>query len=140
MNRIAVFLSMATMLVALSAPLSAQSVTLKANVPFEFTVSGHSMPAGDYTVASVGGRLTIRVSGGHSDVTALVNYAETKPTGRSGKSLLIFHRVGDQYFLSSVVSGSSASSLDLPVSRTEKELAKTASLGDYETVAILASL
>ena len=136
MKRIAVFLSMATMLVALSAPLPAQSVTLKANVPFEFTVSGQSMPAGEYTIAAVSAGLpTIRISSADSGVLAVVNRGDYE---RTGKSMLIFHRYGDQYFLSRIVSGQTA--MELPASRNEKELSKTASLGNYETVAILASL
>ena len=136
MKRIAVFLSMATMLVALSAPLPAQSVTLKANVPFEFTVSGQSMPAGEYTIAAVSAGLpTIRISSADSGVLAVVNRGDYE---RTGKSMLIFHPYGDQYFLSRIVSGQTA--MELPASRNEKELQKTASLGNYETVAVLASL
>ena len=136
MKKIIVFLSMATMLVALSAPLSAQSLTLKANVPFEFTVSGQSMPAGEYTIAAVSAGLpTIRISNADSGVLAVANRSDNE---RSGKSTLIFHRYGDQYFLSRIVSGQTA--MELPASRNEKELQKTASLGNYETVAVLASL
>jgi len=139
MKRFIVFLSMATMLVALGAPLSAQSLNLKANVPFEFMVSGQSMPAGDYTVAPVTtlGSTIIRISNAESGVLAVVNRGDSE---RTGKSALIFHRYGDQYFLSRIVNGGGATAMELPVSRNEKESAKTASLGRYETVTILASL
>ena len=98
--------------------------------------------AGDITVASAGafGASTIRISDSHSSMVTLVNRGDTKPSERTGKAVLIFHRVGDQYFLSRIVSGRSSDSLELPASRNEKELSKTASLGNYETVAILASL
>ena len=136
MKRFIVFLSMATMLVALGAPLSAQSLNLKANVPFEFMVSGQSLPAGEYTVAPLTfGSATFRISSGNSGVLATVNRSDSK---RTGESVLIFHRYGDQYFLARIVNGDRA--VELPASRNEKEAAKTASLGHYETVTILASL
>jgi len=138
MKKFIVFLSMATMLVALGAPLSAQSLTLKANVPFEFTVSGQSMPAGEYTVAPLTfGSAAISISSVNSGVLATVIRGDS---GRTGESKLIFHRYGDQYFLARIVNGDRATAMVLPVSRNEKESAKTASLGHYETVTILASL
>jgi len=136
MKRFIVFLSMATMLVALGAPLSAQSLNLKANVPFEFMVSGQSLPAGEYTVAPLTfGSAAFRISTGSSGVLVTVNRADSE---RTGESKLIFHQYGDQYFLARIVSGDRA--VELPASRNEKELNKTASLGNYETVTILARL
>jgi hypothetical protein len=57
---------------------------------------------------------------------------------RTGESLLIFHRYGDQYFLSSIVDGSLNTGVEIPTSRIEKELSKTASLQKFETIAVLA--
>ena len=38
------------LVLALSAPLAAQSTRLSANIPFEFTVAGKTIPAGEYTI------------------------------------------------------------------------------------------
>ena len=46
-------LSMAALAVVLASPLSAQNLTLKVSVPFDFSVGGHTLPAGDYLVSTV---------------------------------------------------------------------------------------
>jgi hypothetical protein len=68
----------------------------------------------------------------------LANNAGASSQEQAGQALLIFHRYGDQYFLSRIVDGSRNTGLELPTSRTEKELSKTASLDRFETVAVLA--
>jgi hypothetical protein len=139
MKRFIGFLSLAALVVALAAPLAAQTMRVTASVPFEFMVASRSMPAGDYTVGSVfpetGG--AIRVFSGNSGVVSLVTSFNTNPNERTGQALLIFHRYGDQYFLSRIVDGSRGAGLELPVTRTERELSETA-MGEFETVAILA--
>jgi hypothetical protein len=134
------FLSVATLGVALAASLAAQTVSITASVPFEFMVAGRSMPAGDYTVGSVFPETgsAIHVSNGNSNVVSLVIRSNTNSNERTGQVSLIFHRYGDQYFLSRIVDGSRGARLELPVSRTEKELSKTANLEKFETVAVLA--
>lgn len=140
MKRLIGFLSAATLGLVLAASLAAQTVNITASVPFEFMVAGSSMPAGDYTIGSVfpetGG--AIRVFNGNSGVVSLVMRSNTNPDERTGQVSLVFNRYGDQYFLSSIVDGSRGARLELPVSRTEKELSKTASIERFETVAVLA--
>ena len=45
---------------------------------------------------------------------------------------------GDQYFLARVVDGYRSTGVEIPTSRTERELSKTASIEQFETVAVLA--
>jgi hypothetical protein len=140
MKRLIGFLSVSTLAVALAAPLAAQTIRVTANVPFEFMVAGRSMPAGDYTAGSFGSNISdaIQVSNGNTSVLALGMHSSTTAQEQTGQALMIFHRYGDQYFLSRIVDGSRNSGLELPVSRTEKELSKTASLEKFETISVLA--
>jgi hypothetical protein len=55
-----------------------------------------------------------------------------------GKAFLTFHRYGGDYFLAEIWDGSTAAGRSVPMSRTERERAKSASLGKPEIVMILA--
>jgi hypothetical protein len=140
MKRLIGFLSVATLAVVLAAPLPAQEFRVTATVPFEFMVSGRSMPAGDYMVQRAGSIASgaIQVSGANGSVVALAQSAGVGQNEKPGQALLIFHRYGDQYFLSRISDGNRDTGVEIPTSSTEKELAKTASLLKFETVAILA--
>jgi hypothetical protein len=137
-KRLIGFLSVATLAVVLAAPLGAQTFRVTGSVPVEFMVGGRSMPAGDYTVARVGGTDAIKVSDGNTSALSWASNASLGPMERTGQTLLIFHRYGDQYFLSRIVDGSRDACVELPPSRNEKELSKTASIERFETVAVLA--
>jgi len=55
--------SISTLVVALAAPLMAQTLMLKANVPFEFTIGNKVLPAGEYLVKSDAGSSTVLLQG-----------------------------------------------------------------------------
>jgi hypothetical protein len=140
MKRLIGFLPVATLAVVLAAPLAAQTMRVSASVPFEFMLAGRSMPAGEYTVQPLGslGDAAIRVSSANASVVSLTINGSVSPRERTGQALLIFHRYGDQYFLARIVDGYRDTGVEIPTSRTEKELSKSASLERFETVGILA--
>jgi hypothetical protein len=139
MKRVLGFLSVVAVTFVLTAPLSAQTFKLSASVPFEFTVAGRSMPAGDYSIDAGSSPMgAVRVSSGNEGVYFLAIRDTASQKERTGQSLLLFHRYGDRYFLSSIVDGSLNTGVEIPTSRIEKELSKTASLQKFETVAVLA--
>ena len=112
MNRTVVkgFITSALLVMAIIvAGVSAQAQTLQyklnVDIPFDFTVSGQKLPAGKYSVgraheASGDSVLQVRSTDGHSTANRfsipVVNF-RTK-----SRAELIFHRYGDQYFLSEV--------------------------------------
>ncbi len=124
-------------------PASAQSTTLKANIPFEFSAGTSVMPAGDYTVKGSWSSTRVLV---RSDDSSAAEYltaqaGQTAPGASDRNSKLIFHRVGDQYFLRQIVNGSLSMVRDIPLSTTERELAGSVDTAKaYETVVILARL
>ena len=130
---------MAALAVVLAAPVSAQTLTLKASVPFDFVVGGHTLLAGTYVVSSEGslGVLAIRnESGGVAPTFIISNAVYGELDSSSGT--LTFNRYGGDYFLARIWDGSQATGRAIPMSRNEREKAKSASLGKPEVVTILA--
>lgn len=86
----------------------------KVHVPFSFTVNNVTLPAGTYTIGSELGRpaqLIIRDE--TNSVKAIeVGLSTTITPGKPGS--LIFHRFGDQYFLSEIHFSSTTSGIFLP--------------------------
>jgi hypothetical protein len=100
-----------TMLLTVSAVAVLGSTSLRAqtrataNIPFEFTAQNTTLPAGSYTMerlsqSSQSGVLLIRNVETHKAITMLApgNVSEYK----GDKSVVLFHRIGDRYFLAEV--------------------------------------
>ncbi|HEX8502546.1 MAG TPA: hypothetical protein VF659_18330 [Pyrinomonadaceae bacterium] len=82
-------------------PAYAKSVDgARAHVPFDFYVGERLAPAGEYGVRSLtGDDTTLRICNGRQGNTVLTNSASERGVGRSR---LVFHKYGDQYFLAAV--------------------------------------
>jgi len=94
-------------IVALSALANAQTLgsRLKANIPFDFTVSGKKFAAGQYSIVrlnlSAGDQiLSISSVDDHTRAFPLTIPVDTRVA--KDKSTLVFHRYGDEYFLAQV--------------------------------------
>jgi hypothetical protein len=95
---------------------------LQANVPFNFIVAGKTLPAGEYTVHSLGTIQRVLLIRG-SDMSQMVvvnSCASAKP---SDTAKLVFHRYGDRYFLSQIWTAGNSSGAELPPSTRESEIA-----------------
>ncbi len=141
-NTVLSFLALSTLFTALAVPVCAQKqVSLKGDIPFEFVVGNTTMPAGEYTIKAGGdgSRLAVvRIQS--ADYQTSVNVLSVSAyTGKNqGESKLVFHRYGSQYFLSQIWSSGRSEGRQLPGSRTERELVKSASAGPSQTVILLA--
>lgn len=93
---------------------------MSVSIPFDFAVSGKTLPAGEYYVqrSAEGARVVTTIS--NRDKTRAVYLPQTHPVQTNkvqSESKLVFNKYGDQFFLSQVwISGRSAGD----------ELAKTA--------------
>ena len=109
---------------AAAAAVYAQTETLTADVPFQFYVGSRLMPQGSYRVEqNADGHVAwVRATGQKAvqPVTAfaVIGNKTTEP------ARLVFHRYGDEYFLTQIWSGSSSLGMQLGVSAREKELAQ----------------
>lgn len=112
------------LLAASSYAQSGQQYTV--TIPFNFCVSGKTLPPGQYTVGrstqnSAEG-LAIRGTDGHAGAFALTRGIQTGEIQEQSK--LVFRRYGDQYFLGEVWISGRSTGRELPSSRTERELAR----------------
>ena len=139
MKKVLGCLSMAALAFVLAAPVSAQTITLKASVPFDFVVGGRTLPAGDYVVRTVSnsGILAVENVSAGGNFTYITSIAADGPLDTDG-AFLTFNRYGGDYFLAKIWDGSMAAGRSIPMSRTEQERAKSASLGKLEVVMVLA--
>lgn len=106
-----------------SAMLAVAQDAIRVEVPFDFHVSGRSLPAGTYTVRRVfeldPALLRITGAAGQPPVSFVVNSQSLRQTGSS----LSFLRYGDSYVLSGVTTASGK--FVLPLSRAERMTAST---------------
>ena len=129
---------------ATAAASNAQSSNqIVANIPFEFTVGGQSLPAGQYAVRaanSQGNALIVQSDDAKSSAMRLTN--PIRPNKTNEQARLVFHRYGERYFLAEVWSGSDGAGRQLLKSREERAIERESTLaqGSYETIEVLAAL
>ena len=108
-----------TVLVGL--PLYAQSLALRVNIPFEFSAGQHTLPAGTYIVEKRGDVLLI--SDGKSNIATILSNG-TRNKAYKMESMVVFHRYGDQRFLTEVRWSESPAARALMETSAERRLAK----------------
>jgi hypothetical protein len=95
---------------------SAQERAVKADVPFDFTVGNKLVPAGTYTI-SAGSYGVIEIRNRDAHVAML---SRTYPDDKQSKTAkLVFHKYGDQYFLSEILCASADMNMAVPTSKAE---------------------
>jgi hypothetical protein len=114
--------------VASSSVAQAQIIgNLKSDIPFSFYVRNRLMPAGDYTIAELNpgsGLMEIRSADGKSAAVFLTIGKQEKDT--QTPSELIFHKYGDNVFLSEIVEQGEIDGAQVVKSKMEKRLEKAA--------------
>ena len=127
----------AALLVAaiITAGASAQAQTLQykltVDIPFDFSVSGQKLPAGKYWVSraqeSIGDTVVQFQS---TDLHSVANrFSVPIVTFKSKKrGQLVFHRYGDQYFLSEVWPAGGGTGRAFLKTRAERELERSAGI------------
>ena len=113
----------------------AQSIMLKANIPFDFVVGEKRLPSGQYHVKSLNPVLT-QIESKDARSTAIVLTTGMQAAKISDVGKLVFNRYGDQYFLSKIWVPSSNSGRELPKSHLEREVAQRFSNGGTTVIAI----
>src|SRR5688500_18496185 len=81
--------------------LHAQTLNLRASIPFNFRMGNVLMPGGDYDIYHSGSMIRVRNENG--EVTGAISL--TLPTSRTGKGELAsleFNRYDDTYFLTKI--------------------------------------
>jgi len=122
-------LLMMTIVAGVSAQAQSLQYRLTANIPFDFTVGEKKLPAGKYSVRraqETSGDKVLQISG--TDGSVIVNrfsipVVTFKPKNQGS---LVFHRYGDDYFLSQIWPAGASTGRALPKSHAERELERNA--------------
>jgi hypothetical protein len=93
---------------------------VKADVPFAFTVGNTQLPAGCYEISSAQTDSTIMLRNCDTGKAVLSHVRPEYP--RDTKSEMVFHRLGNQYFLSEIWGAAGNAEVTLPASKQEQEL------------------
>lgn len=125
----AALLVMAIIVAGVSAQAQTLQYRLTADIPFEFSLSSQKLPAGTYSISrayeSTGDAvLQIRSTNGNSIATRFSIPIVTFNPKRRG--VLIFHRYGEQYFLSEVWPAGGGTGRAFPKSHAERDLERDA--------------
>jgi len=121
----------------------AQTVHVRADIPFNFAVGSKTYPAGTYSIGTVGDRenkvLLLQSGDGSTSMMLISNAAESITP--ADKTKLVFSRYGNQYFLSQVWLNGAIRGHQLPKSNREKEVAKAMARSlTHEQVEVVASI
>lgn len=108
----------------------AQSIILKADIPFDFVVGDKQLHSGEYNVKQTHPGVML-IQGTRSSAMVLTTAADGGKISDVGK--LVFNRYGDQYFLSKIWTNDSGR--QLPKSRLEREVAQRLSESGTTVVA-----
>lgn len=115
---------------------SAQTIHMKADIPFNFILNGATLPAGEYSVTSMdmtGQVLSVSDLKSHQSNLIISNSCRSlKP---ATKTKLVFHRYGDRYFLKQIWVAGNDSGRELSTSRREEEVARDFSMQEVVLVA-----
>jgi len=118
MNRIKAIAIFAIANFAMAGSSFAQDHRVQVQIPFDFTVSGKLLPAGDYTIKKNSENI-IEIRNHNKPIASL---ALVTPDGQKGPGggVVTFHRYGDRYFLSQILSERADLSLRVPTSKKER--------------------
>lgn len=112
------------------------SPTMRAHVPFTFTVGDKSLPAGDYTVRILNptsDRKTLQIRSENGRVSAMVQtFRVNSALARDTK--LVFRRYGEQYFFAQAQMAGDTTSLAATKTRAERATQKALRRPDSSTV------
>ena len=121
----------------------AQTVHVRADIPFNFAVGNKTFPAGTYDVGSIGSgdSKTLLLQARDSNASMLVSSNLAQTLEPANKTKLVFNRYGKQYFLSQIWVQEANCGHQLLKSNREKEVAKEIAQNlTHERFEIVASL
>jgi hypothetical protein len=115
----------------------AQTQTIAANVPFNFSVNGTSMPADSYTISDVGnGGNVLLIRSTDAKAVKLITPNRAESTQPSQRTRLLFHCYGgDHCFLYQLWVSGARIGRELPKSSYENEVAANIRARDVPVMA-----
>jgi hypothetical protein len=120
MKRITAIALLAIANFAMAGTSFAQSNGVRANVPFDFTVGNDLLPAGTYTIKPQS-RAVIVIQNQDKPI-AVISLVHQDGNNSPNGGKLMFHKYGDQYFLSEILCDGADMNVEIPTSKTEKRV------------------
>jgi hypothetical protein len=140
--RAALTCGLLTVLAAATAYAQEPGTEVRARIPFDFSVRGKILPAGDYEIRRItdepGSLIISSVNDRHERVAFETEPVEAPRIARRAE--IVFQRYGDSYFLSEVFSGGLQTGRELFPSRQERVMKSemASNKTESETVALAA--
>ena len=126
----------ATIFAALAcAGLHAQTVDMRATIPFDFHAGDKLMPAGEYAIHEQGDMVIVRSTNGGEPALISLTYGTTAG-GRPGPARLDFDSYGSEYFLAEIWRPYNPEARALPKTAREKELARRLNVPVKATITV----
>lgn len=112
---------------------------LVVNVPFDFAAGGATLPAGQYYVEQLsrGPVVMIKEISGHA-AAAMAMTKPAQPKTEQAKSVLVFNRYGEDYFLSEIWNAQEQNCLALTSARSRGKEQQLAKNGTPEQITLVA--
>ena len=110
-----------------AAPAAADSLgSIRVDVPFDFTADHSILPAGKYTIRSAGmnSNGVIRVTSEDGKTSVFLSTHSAQSAQSKDKTVVIFHRYGDQYFLYQIWAIGDSIGSEIPKSSIERQAAR----------------
>jgi len=131
------------LMIAVPAQAQLPGSPIRVSIPFDFTVRGRTLPSGEYEVSRIGDEpISLLIRNVNDKRDHVVFETEPAYAGRTTrKSELVFHRYGDSYFLSEVVTAGEDTARELTPSRAERQLRRemASNKSEPDTVALAAN-
>ena len=119
------------------APAYAQTINLKADVPFDFVVNGSALPSGEYIIRSTNSSGRVLSLSGAAEGPMFFVANSCRSTKASAQTKLVFIHDRDGYFLSEMWVEGNTSGIQLPKGRRARQVADNTT---SEQVVVLAEL
>src|ERR1700752_1067780 len=115
---------------------------IRASIPFDFTVRGKTLPAGDYTITRIGDEpSTLLMRNVHNKSEHALFETEPMDVRRiAGRDVLVFNRYGDSYFLEEVVTAGEQTGRELAPSHAERTLRREMAKNQAEPETVMVAL
>ncbi|MGB2625475.1 MAG: hypothetical protein WAK20_01690 [Candidatus Acidiferrum sp.] len=97
----------------------AQQTNVNAAVPFDFVIGSRVYAAGQYSIKAIGMDEKVLLIDNSSHASAVVLSNTCEQLQPSAKTELVFHRVGDSYFLYQIWREGNSEGREFPISRSE---------------------
>ena len=107
---------------------------MKVDIPFSFSADNHTLPAGQYFIQTVTPERTIALVSADGKHATIINDLPNYASSASKDSRLVFHRYGDEYFLTQVWCKGDNVERSPMVSKRQSEVAQTGGLPDTKVI------